>query len=108
MYYKMNVDGKNKEELEKELIFFEKEIEKPIHSLEMEYVHKQYKAYIKKIKKALREEQKMKYINKLTVKELIEKLKEYDEDMIVTIDGGDDAWGGWAELKIGEEIIMNY
>ena len=49
----------------------------------------------------------MKYINKLTVKELIEKLKEYDEDMIVTIEGGDDAWGGWAELKIDEEIIMN-
>lgn len=50
----------------------------------------------------------MEYINKLTVKELIEKLKEYDENMIVTIEGGDDAWGGWAELKINEEIIMNY
>lgn len=49
----------------------------------------------------------MKYINKLTVKELIEKLKGYDEDMIVTIEGGDDAWGGWAELTIDEEIIMN-
>ena len=50
----------------------------------------------------------MENINKLTVKELIEKLKEYDEDMIVMIEGGDDAWGGWAELKIDEEIIMSY
>lgn len=56
MYYKMDVRGKSKEELEKELIFFEKEIEKPVHSLDMEYVYKQYKAYIKKIKKTLRGE----------------------------------------------------
>lgn len=49
----------------------------------------------------------MKYIDKLTVKELIKKLKGYDEDAIVIIEGGDDAWGGWAELRINEEIIMN-
>lgn len=50
----------------------------------------------------------MKSIDKLTVKELIEKLKMYDENTIVELEGGDDAWGGWAELRINEEIIMNY
>ena len=53
MYYVMDVNGKSKEELEKELIYFEKKIEMPVDSLDMKYEQKQYKAYIKKIKKAL-------------------------------------------------------
>lgn len=53
MYYVMDVNGKSKEELEKELIYFKKKIEMPVDSLDMRYEQKQYKAYIKKIKKAL-------------------------------------------------------
>ena len=44
----------------------------------------------------------------MTVKELIEKLSKYDEDMVVRVSGGEDASGEWSQLEVGREIEKTY
>ena len=40
----------------------------------------------------------------MTVKELINILSKYDEDMVVRVSGGEDANGEWSQLEVGKEI----
>ena len=40
----------------------------------------------------------------MTVKELMNILSKYDDDMIVRVNGGEDANGEWAQLEVGKEI----
>lgn len=40
----------------------------------------------------------------MTVKELMNILSKYDEDMIVRVVGGESESGEWAELEVGKEI----
>ena len=44
----------------------------------------------------------------MTVKELMELLKNYDENETVEIMGGEDGNGAWAELSVGNDSIMEY
>jgi len=43
-------------------------------------------------------------MNRMTVKELIEKLSKFDENMIVDVCGGEEANGSWAELAVGKIV----
>ena len=47
-------------------------------------------------------------MDKMTVKELMELLKNYDENKTVEIMGGEDGNGSWAELSVGNDAIMEY
>ena len=40
----------------------------------------------------------------MTVKELMNILSKYDEDMVVRVMGGEDANGEWSQLEVGKEI----
>ena len=40
----------------------------------------------------------------MTVKEMMNILSKYDEDMVVRVIGGEDANGEWAQLEVGKEI----
>ena len=51
---------------------------------------------------------KGKKMDKMTVKELMELLKNYDENKTVEIMGGEDGNGSWAELSVGNDAIMEY
>ena len=43
-------------------------------------------------------------MNRMTIKELIEKLSKFDENMIVDICGGEGSTGDWAELAVGKIV----
>lgn len=43
-------------------------------------------------------------MNRMTVKELIEKLSKFDENMIVDICGGESSTGECAELAVGKMV----
>ena len=43
-------------------------------------------------------------MNRMTIKELIEKLSKFDENMIVDICGGESSTGDWAELAVGKMV----
>ena len=47
-------------------------------------------------------------MNRMTVKELIEKLSKFDENMTVKIGGGEGGEGEWAELEVGETYFETY
>lgn len=42
--------------------------------------------------------------NYMTVKEMIETLKKYDENWLVAVDGGEGANGSWGTLSICEDL----
>ena len=44
----------------------------------------------------------------MTVKELMNILSKYDEDMVVRVSGGEDARGEWSQLEVGREIEKTY
>ena len=44
----------------------------------------------------------------MTVKELMNILSKYDEDMVVRVMGGEDASGEWSQLEVGREIEKTY
>lgn len=44
----------------------------------------------------------------MTVKELMNILSKYDEDMVVRVRGGEDASGEWSQLEVGREVKMTY
>ena len=47
-------------------------------------------------------------MNNLTIKELIERLREYSEDTIVSLWGGEDEHGSWASLEVDNEDVMTF
>ena len=48
----------------------------------------------------------MKY--EMTVKELKELLSKYEDDAVVSLEGGEDRFGGFANLFVNDEAIMEY
>ena len=44
----------------------------------------------------------------MTVKELMNILSKYDEDMVVRVSGGEDASGEWSQLEVGREVEKTY
>ena len=44
----------------------------------------------------------------MTVKELMNILSKYDEDMVVRVMGGEDANGEWSQLEVGREIKKTF
>ena len=40
----------------------------------------------------------------MTVKEMIETLKRFDENWFVAVDGGESEHGSWGEIFIGEDM----